>query len=72
MLARRRWRWPGRPVCAPFGARVDEHLSEFDAFTGVDDDEDDQVDATAHLFNALYRPAPARLPGVKPATGPFG
>jgi hypothetical protein len=51
---------------------VDEHLSEFDAFTGVDDDEDDQVDATAHLFNALYRPAPARLPGVKPATGPFG
>jgi len=57
------------PENAPW---VDEFLTEFERFTGVDDDEDDQVDATAHLFNALYKPGAPRLPGVKAATGPFG
>jgi predicted phage terminase large subunit-like protein len=65
--------WNDDRVLVPENAPwVDEYLTEFEAFTGVDDDEDDQVDATAHLFNALYRPAPARTPGVKAATGPFG
>lgn len=57
------------PEKAPW---VNEYLTEFERFTGVDDDEDDQVDATAHLWNALYRPAP-KPRSAKPASYvPFG
>lgn len=41
------------PDGAPWEA---DFLAEFDRFTGVDDDEDDQVDGTAHLWNALHKP----------------
>jgi predicted phage terminase large subunit-like protein len=58
------------PTLAPW---VDEYLSEMGAFTGVADAEDDQVDSTAHGFNALYQA------GVEPERGerlgielPFG
>lgn len=34
-------------------------VREMHAFTGVDDDEDDQVDMTAHAWNLLYRAAPS-------------
>lgn len=58
------------PEMAPW---VNEYVSEFERFTGVDDDEDDQVDATAHLWNALYKPAPRKTPASRPADYlPFG
>lgn len=45
------------PDGAPWEAEL---LAEFDRFTGVDDDEDDQVDAVAHLWNALHKPGKKR------------
>lgn len=63
----------GRVLVPEHAPWVNEFLTEFERFTGVDDDEDDQVDATAHLWNALYKPAPARdRHAVREATGPFG
>lgn len=46
------------PVDKPW---VDAFLNEVTSFTGVKDKNDDQVDAAAHAFTALYRaPAPRR------------
>lgn len=42
------------PMDAPW---ADKLIAEFTRFTGVNDREDDQVDAGAHAFNVLYRPA---------------
>lgn len=44
------------PIDAPW---ADVFISEMKLFTGVDDDEDDQVDAAVHGWNTLYREKPA-------------
>lgn len=52
--------WNGGRVMVPYEADwdVDAYLQEMRRFTGADDNEDDQVDATAHAFNALYKDRP--------------
>jgi predicted phage terminase large subunit-like protein len=48
-------------------------LKEARKFTGVNDAEDDQIDALAHGFNTLWSPAPPRAKGGKRARHlPFG
>lgn len=55
------------PIDAPW---VNLYLEEMRAFTGVADIQDDMVDATAHAFNTLYRPAPdQRAKGVVESAG---
>jgi predicted phage terminase large subunit-like protein len=41
-------------------AEVTEYLRCFERFTGLGDAQDDDVDATAHAWNALYRADPPR------------
>lgn len=48
--------WLDSRVLVPDDAPwVAEYLAEMTAFTGVNDQHDDQVDATAHAWNAMYR-----------------
>lgn len=55
------------PIEAPW---VKNYLAEMTIFTGLADVSDDQVDATAHAFNTLYRPAPdQRTKGVVESAG---
>jgi phage terminase large subunit-like protein len=44
-------------------------IYEFCRFTGVNDTHDDQVDAGAHGFNIMYRPAPPVTEGDYAAGG---
>ena len=53
------------PIDAPWVTRYINELSEF---TGISDLVDDQVDASAHAFTALYRASMARARGAKPLT----
>ncbi len=50
------------PIDAPW---ADEYLAEFRRFTGMGDAEDDQVDATAHGWTALYKDAEPRPLGFR-------
>lgn len=45
----------------------DSYIAEHQAFTGLGDAEDDQVDMTAHGFNALYKLRLPRIPGAMAA-----
>jgi len=54
------------PVDAPW---ADAFIRELQAFTGVGDAEDDQVDTTAHAWNTLYREQP-KAPKVRGLAGP--
>ena len=52
---------------------VAEYLEELQAFTGINDSADDQVDVTAHAWNTLYRDRPRQAMGSRRAQGmPFG
>jgi predicted phage terminase large subunit-like protein len=49
---------PGGRVLVPIDADwADAYIRELQKFTGMGDAEDDQVDATAHAWNTLYREA---------------
>ena len=51
--------WNDGRVLVPIDAQwAEPFIYEFCRFTGVNDAHDDQVDAGAHGFNILYRPAP--------------
>ena len=53
-------------------AWVPEYLPEMQAFTGVEDAVDDQVDATCHAYNVLYRSVQSRPRGPVPSQAAFG
>ncbi|MCG8423687.1 MAG: phage terminase large subunit [Proteobacteria bacterium] len=55
------------PTQAPW---VEPYVSEMQAFTGSNDTRDDQVDMTAHGWNALYREAPPRQRGARTVAVP--
>jgi predicted phage terminase large subunit-like protein len=53
--------WNTSRVLVQLGASWSpEYLSEMKRFTGLGDAHDDQVDATAHAWNLLYREKPSR------------
>lgn len=59
------------PVAAPWD--VDDYLTEMQAFTGVGDASDDQVDATTQAWTGLYRAKRGRERGTRRAPHlPFG
>ena len=64
--------WNGGRCHVPYDAPwANDWVSEHASFTGVNDKNDDQVDAGAHGFTALLRTQPVReLPSAY--TGPFG
>jgi predicted phage terminase large subunit-like protein len=66
--------WNAGKVLVPTDAGFSPALlKEARKFTGVNDAEDDQIDALAHGFNTLWSPAPPRAKGGKRARHlPFG
>lgn len=56
------------PMDAPWAPGLIERCQ---AFTGNDDPEDDEIDALAHGWNALFMPGPPQA-GVRRAANPFG
>lgn len=57
------------PTDAPW---ADGLIKRFKAFTGNDDPEDDEIDACAHGWNALFAPLPPRDRGGQRSANPFG
>jgi predicted phage terminase large subunit-like protein len=65
--------WNDGRVLVPIGEEwVDPYLQEMLSFSGVKDAHDDQVDGTAHGWNALANARPRRRERVRVADGPFG
>jgi predicted phage terminase large subunit-like protein len=64
--------WNAGRVLVPYDAPwAEQMISEHVDFTGLDDPEDDQVDAMAHGFNTLWSARPAKR-GQKRNRGGFG
>jgi predicted phage terminase large subunit-like protein len=64
--------WNAGRVLVPLDAPwAEDTIAECVAFTGLDDPEDDQVDALAHGFNTLWASRPAKR-GNKRNRNPFG
>lgn len=64
--------WNDGRVYVPMDADwADEYIEEVCNFTGLDGDVDDQVDASAHVFNALYKDAPTQPRGRSRLHLPF-
>ncbi len=58
--------WNDGRVLVPQDAHwADGFISRFLSFTGADGEEDDEPDAAAHVFNALFREAPALVRGPR-------
>ncbi len=56
------------PSDAPWAGGL---IKRFQAFTGLDDPEDDEIDAAAHGFNAMFMPT-TPAPSVRRTRSPFG
>lgn len=65
--------WNDNRVHTPYDAPwANDWIAEHASFTGVNDKNDDQVDAGAHGYTALLRSNPPRTLPTNAYTGPFG
>jgi predicted phage terminase large subunit-like protein len=63
----------GRVLVPQDASWADGYIQRHLDFTGLGDEEDDEVDAGAHVFNALYRDRPDMIRGPREALSlPFG